>query len=34
MHKFLLFKYKQLINVEGHGKYEIEITNLVDARTN
>jgi len=29
----MLFKFKKKVKVEGHGTYEIEITNLVNPQT-
>jgi len=31
--KFMLFSFKKTIVVEGHGNYEIEVTNVVNAST-
>ena len=33
MQRFLLFKFKKEIYIEGQGKYEITLTNLIDPRT-
>jgi hypothetical protein len=33
MQQFMLFKFKKKVKVEGHGTYEIEITNLVNPKT-
>jgi len=33
MQRFLLFKFKKEIYIEGQGKYEITLTNLYDPRT-
>jgi hypothetical protein len=33
VNKYLLFKFKKKIKLEGHGTYEIEITNLVNPQT-
>jgi hypothetical protein len=29
----MLMKYKKKIKVEGHGEYEIEVTNIVNSNT-
>lgn len=31
--KFMLFSFKKTIEVAGHGNYEIEVTNVVNANT-
>jgi len=30
MQQYMLFKFKKKIKIEGHGTYEVEITNLVN----
>ena len=31
--QYMLFKFKKKIKIEGHGTYEVEITNLVNPQT-